>query len=1773
MNNITVLSGESSSRIVVREESMSVYGMVGSISVYLNGVLYIFSGGTANSTTVSDSGYMHVYSGGVANFTTVDSSGYMYVASGGVLNSTTMGGSAYGGIMHVSGGVLNSTTMSGGTMYVASGGVLNSTTMSGGNLRISNGGVVNVAAVTRGITYIDSGGVANSITMNGGGMYVSSGGVANSITVCGGRLCIFNGGTALAIRENGGYVEIASGARVAFVPNSFSGLTLLSNSATLHSGTTANCTIVNRSGRIYISSGGVANSTIMSGGTMYVANGGVMSSTIMIGGQIHVSRGGTANATITSGGNVYVSGGVLNSTTISRGYINISSGGVANATIMNGGNVYVSGGVLNSTTMSGVIMHISGGILSSTIMIGGQIHLSSGGTANATVMRGGNVYVSGGVLNSITMSGVIMHISSCGVANSITMIGDGTMYVSCGGIVNSTTVYSSGDIYVSSGGTALAIKENGGYVEVASGAQVTFVSNSFSGLVLSYASATLHSGTTANSTIMSVGGMHVFSGGVANFTTMSGGGMRVFSGGAANFTTMSDGTMRVSCGGMVNSITVYSSGDIYVSSGGTALAIKENGGYVETASGATVTFVSNSFSRLVLSYESATLHSGTTANSITVTKSGHIYVNGGVANRTIIDSNGYMFVSSGGKVNNTTVDSYGCIFVAIDGVANGVYITNHGSMYVLNGGTASSVSLDGRHTAVYSAGIMYVLNGGIADSTTLYRGGYMYAYNCGIVNSTTVNYWGHMYVSNGGVAKYTIVNSEGRIDVLNGGIVNSSTVNLCGDMVISSGGIANATMVNNSGWLWVDNGGMANSTIMSLGVMNVFGVANFTTMSGGGMHVFNGGMVNSITVYSSGGIYVSSGGTALAIKENGGYVEVASGAQVTFVSNSFSGLVLLSNSATLHSGTTANSTTVSSRGHMFIYRGGVANTTTVKRDGYMYISSGGKHTGTLTIADGANVYAFTGGIVELNISNIAPGNSALINNLSRINGSPDYVITISATQLSGEYRLADSAADFGQTITVNTEDGVRLGTLSVDAEFTYDDCTYKLRKNSDTLLLTITGPPPPTVNASTIEPTNDKVTITATFSTEIVKKEYSTDNKTWKGYADTLSVSENGSYYFRGISKGGRVSEVSCYTVTNIDRIAPSAPIAATNTIAPINPAVTAPIHGKTINIEGCIDGEGIFVFQDNKITYKNFNYSYPNNVTINGVNWSNLNIPFDLDFNVNCSSTKLTKKIGRNSNTITLTPYDNRLELYIYDSDSGSAQYSVSLICDSFSRNVTVTATFSDDSVIKQYSLDEETWQDYTTGVVMTDNGTVYFRGIDAAGNISDVTEYVVTNIDKIAPNAPTVAASTTKLTNQNVTVTATFSEDSVVKQYSTDNKTWKNYSAALSVGKNATYYFRGGDAAGNISEVTTIKVANIDKVAPTVKLSTTAPTNKNVTITATFTKDAAKKQYSTDKKTWQTYSKALTATKNATYYFRGIDKNGKASTVVTLKVTNIDKTAPKAPTVKLSTTQATNQNVTVTATFSKDSAKKQYSTDNKTWKTYSKALSIGKNGTYYFRGVDAAGNVSEAASIKVANIDKTAPAAPTVKVSTTKATNKSITVTATFSKDSTKKQYSTDNKTWKTYGKSLSVGKNGTYYFRGIDAAGNVSKVKSVKIANIVDTANNNWNGATVLKKTVLGALEAKADKVDYYDVSDVAQLMLDMEKGKAKVSFYDANKKAVKVAGLTMADGSVRKNVSSLTLATGNAAADNFTIAALDECVKYLKIETADKTLDSYKLAKLA
>lgn len=67
---------------------------------------------------------------------------------------------------------------------------------------------------------------------------------------------------------------------------------------------------------------------------------------------------------------------------------------------------------------------------------------------------------------------------------------------------------------------------------------------------------------------------------------------------------------------------------------------------------------------------------------------------------------------------------------------------------------------------------------------------------------------------------------------------------------------------------------------------------------------------------------------------------------------------------------------------------------------------------------------------------------------------------------------------------------------------------------------------------------------------------------------------------------------------------------------------------------------------------------------------------------------------------------------------------------------DVNLTISYPGDAAIKEYKMGEEgEWKPYTSPVVVTDNGTIYARGTDAAGNVSNVTSYTVSNIDKTAP------------------------------------------------------------------------------------------------------------------------------------------------------------------------------------------------------------------------------------------------------------------------------------------------------------------------------------------------------------------------------------------------------------------------------------------------------
>ena len=160
------------------------------------------------------------------------------------------------------------------------------------------------------------------------------------------------------------------------------------------------------------------------------------------------------------------------------------------------------------------------------------------------------------------------------------------------------------------------------------------------------------------------------------------------------------------------------------------------------------------------------------------------------------------------------------------------------------------------------------------------------------------------------------------------------------------------------------------------------------------------------------------------------------------------------NCMNVSSGGTVNKITVNSGGSMYICGGGTAENTILNSGGALYISSGGKITGQLTAAAGATVSAYSGSILDFDISGRAASAPVLVNNLSLIQGTPDFTITVANDQAYGTYKLAAGPASFTGSIEVCT-DNTCLGSITVGSTVELAGQSYTLNLTDDLLSFTV----------------------------------------------------------------------------------------------------------------------------------------------------------------------------------------------------------------------------------------------------------------------------------------------------------------------------------------------------------------------------------------------------------------------------------------------------------------------------------------------------------------------------------------------------------------------------------------------------------------------------------------------------------------------------------------------------------------------------------------------
>ena len=172
--------------------------------------------------------------------------------------------------------------------------------------------------------------------------------------------------------------------------------------------------------------------------------------------------------------------------------------------------------------------------------------------------------------------------------------------------------------------------------------------------------------------------------------------------------------------------------------------------------------------------------------------------------------------------------------------------------------------------------------------------------------------------------------------------------------------------------------------------------------------------------------------------------------------------------------------------------------------------------------------------------------------------------------------------------------------------------------------------------------------------------------------------------------------------------------------------------------------------------------------------------------------------------------------------------------------------------------------------------------------------------------------------------------------------------------------------DAHSNLATQLTRTVTVRDTTPPsgTVAYHPDGPTNQNVIATLTPDEDIMESG-ATLSHTFRT---------NGSYAFTITDIAGNFGSVVA-SVNYIEKTAPPAPPITVSTQEQTNQDVVITISYPDDALAKEYWIGEGDIEDYTGSFSLADNATVYARYQSAASNWSNEGTLVVNNIDKVDP------------------------------------------------------------------------------------------------------------------------------------------------------------------------------------------------------
>ena len=389
-----------------------------------------------------------------------------------------------------------------------------------------------------------------------------------------------------------------------------------------------------------------------------------------------------------------------------------------------------------------------------------------------------------------------------------------------------------------------------------------------------------------------------------------------------------------------------------------------------------------------------------------------------------------------------------------------------------------------------------------------------------------------------------------------------------------------------------------------------------------------------------------------------------------------------------------------------------------------------------------------------------------------------------------------------------------------------------------------------------------------------------------------------------------------------------------------------------------------------------------------------------------------------------------------------------------------TISATSSDavSGIDKMECLTpgNQSYQPYVAGYELSGEGMYKFRAIDNAGNISSESTVILDTtlpIGKIQLSDETTVPSGAK-TNKAFKYTATDTNGIKTIYIKRPNSFFESYiENTLISGTNGIYQFKAIDNALNESETLEIYFDNVLPIititAGTIVDSGSKVNSPKVFATALDTGSGIEKmEYKSPGATsFSTYISGLELTEEGKYFFKAFDKAGNISQIVDV---TLDRTPPtitlKADETPIQSGLITNAlKVTVEATDTISGIDKiEYRVLGSSFSIYEAGTEIIEEGSYEFRAIDNAGNISQVVDV---TLDRTLPIGTLLlnnesQVDSGYITNKSFKYIATDVNGIKNIFIKRPNSTFELYtSNTLVSGTNGNYIFKAIDNAGNIS------------------------------------------------------------------------------------------------------------------------------------